>query len=104
MPAASPWSILYYLDTEEKIAEHIEGTLQDVEEGECDAHCVFLALSDAVMALKNQGGINRLAKEMGVDRKLFYDFDNFGPDAKLPKINPDAIAKVIKNLAAAQPA
>jgi len=66
--ALSRWSIFDRLTSEERIAGYLHAALLDIEEGECDASFIFDALTDAAKART----INQLAKETGLDRKLFY--------------------------------
>jgi probable addiction module antidote protein len=92
--ALSPWNILEYLDTEEEIVEYIQGTIQDIDEGECDASFFFEALADAARAR----AVNQLAKETGIDRQVFCNLFLVDSDAKheAPKISHDAFVKVAK--------
>jgi probable addiction module antidote protein len=90
--ALSRWSIFDSLATEEDIALYLKAAMLDIEEGLCDAGFIFDALADAAKAR----AINQLAKETGLDRKLFY---NIEPNSKIPKISHDAIVRVVEAFA-----
>ena len=94
--ALSDWSIFDRLDSEERIARYLKGTVQDIKEGECDAGFLFDALADATKAR----AINQLARETGLDRKIFYEIES---ESNIPAINHEVIVKVVESFAVPVP-
>jgi probable addiction module antidote protein len=89
----SRWNLLDSLATEEDIALYLQAAVLDIEEGECDASFIFDALADAAKAR----AINQLAKETGLNRKLFYNIES---NSKIPEISHDAIVRIVEAFAA----
>ena len=91
------WNILEHLHNEEEIAGYLEAAITDIEEGECDSSFFPLCLADAAKAR----AINQLAKETGIDRKIFCDMFLEDSDArtKAPEISTDAIKRVTRAFA-----
>jgi probable addiction module antidote protein len=94
--ALSDWNLFDRLDSEERIANYLRAALLDIEEGECNASFILDALADAAKAR----AINQLAKEMGIDRKRFYDIEGSGASYQAPEISHDAIVKIVEAFAA----
>ena len=85
------WNVLDDLATEEDIAGYLQAAIMDIEDGECDASFLFEALADVAKAR----AVNQLAKETGIDRKVFCDMLSEGTtNGKAPQISHDAILKV----------
>jgi probable addiction module antidote protein len=68
MATLSRWSTFDYLSSEEKIVEYLEGTRQDIEDGDYEPNYFFMALATATKARL----INHLAKETTIDRETIY--------------------------------
>jgi len=89
--AITRWNVLDDLATEEDIAGYLRAAIMDIEDGECNASFFFDALADIARAR----AVNQLAKETGIDRKVFCDMLAEGPtNGKAPEISHDAILKV----------
>jgi probable addiction module antidote protein len=95
--ALTRFNILESLDTEEEIRDYLEGTIQDIETGECESSFFVVALSDVAKAR----AVNQLATETGIDRKVFCDMFLENPKAasRDTAISHDAIVKVAKAFA-----